>query len=182
MKSIFLSACCLIITTFQVGSVFSQQPAITNQSTTAAVSPFASAGSAVSTSAKTDRELANINQRSLKYFANRYGNAKDVRWYASDKLNVASFSDGGKSNKVVFHNNGKWLHTLINYDETLLNDAIRNRVKKEFRNYSISWVTEVHEKDMVVHFVKIENERHIKELIVYDGEIMLHKSLYKIKE
>ena len=123
--------------------------------------------------------MENINSKAIVDFNSKFRNAENVKWHRSSKANVASFRDGEKLYTVVYLENGKFLHTLINYGEAQLDNSIRDLVKKNFRNYTISWVTEVHEGDMISYFVKIEDAKRIKELVVYKGEVAVLKQLTK---
>ena len=179
IKKIITGASFLILSNVFFAVTGLSQASIKDQVTSAAVTPFASTAAAPGISSVGAREFGNIHFKAIADFNKKYKKAADAKWYISGKLHVASFNDEGKHYTAVYHDNGKWLHTMINYNPAQLSDNIREIVEKKFSKYSITWVTEVHEGDMVSYFIKIQNEKRIKDLIVYDGQVAVHKTLIK---
>jgi hypothetical protein len=131
------------------------------------------------TSAKAGADLKDIHARAIRNFNEQYKGATNVRWHNGEKAILASFEENGHRTTVVYYKNGRWLHTLINYNESQLSEHVKSIVKSNFRNYDITWVTEVHEGDKIMYFVNLENERKFRQVVVCNDEIGIYKDFKK---
>jgi hypothetical protein len=120
-----------------------------------------------------------INQKAIKSFNRNYSTKAAVKWLDLGNMQEAYFVDNGKQNRVYYKPNGRWFRTLTSYDGSLLNSDIKSLVMHNFSNYEITTVTEVHEGIMHAYFVNIETAKDFKQVIVYEGEVWVHKQYRK---
>ena len=120
-----------------------------------------------------------FNIKAIKNFNRNYKDATNVSWYKSGKLTVAYFKEDDKQTRVIYFPNGRWLHTMISYDERKLSDDIRYMVKDNYNKYAITWITEVHENDKVFYFINVEKDKDFKQLIAYEDKIWVHTQFKK---
>ena len=181
MKKVFLSSIQLLLSVLLITGLASAQKTLA-KNTVVKTQPFETSESLSEKSDETIRtatDISGIHVRAIKNFNRDYKNATDARWYTSGKTIVARFNEDGKSNTVVYLKNGRWLHTLINYDESHLAENVRSLIKQNFAKFDITWVTEVHEADKVIYFLNIENEKRFKQVFVCDGEFGIYKDYRK---
>jgi hypothetical protein len=124
--------------------------------------------------------IIDVNARALKDFNKQYKSADNVKWYLSGNVTCAAFEKANARHTVVYLKNGRWLHTLINYGPENLDASTASLVKNKYLGFEIRWITEVHEADKVSYFIKVESDKQIKELIVYDGEVWVNKEFKKM--
>jgi hypothetical protein len=181
MKKLFLSCIQLLMTALLVTGSASAQKTMAKASaeTSLPLNPDASFTEGSNEAVKSGSATKDIPVRAIRNFNRDYGSANNVKWHSSEKTNVASFNQNGISNTVVYLKNGRWLHTLLNYDETNLPEGVRSIIKENFRNYEITWVTEVHEANKVMYFVNIQNDRRFKQVYVCNDEFGIYKD-YKL--
>ena len=120
-----------------------------------------------------------INKKAIKSFNRTYPTTAEVKWFDSKNFQEAYFVESGKQNRVYYRTNGKWFRTITSYEGSLLNSDINSLVMDKFSNYQITSVTEVHEPTMHAYFVNIETAREFKQVIVYEGEVWVHKQYRK---
>lgn len=172
MKKLFYSAAVVLTATFFVSTTSSAQriPEASFKSTGSdAFSGIPSAGVAEPV----------INNKALKSFNRNFKTSADVKWSVSGELIQAFFNEAGKQTRVFYRSNGKWFRTISSYDQSLLDNYIKSIVKRNYLNYDISCVIEVHEGNMNCYFVNIEKGKDFKQVIVYDGEVFLHQEFEK---
>ena len=117
--------------------------------------------------------------RAFKNFSKNYKNTGKVSWHYSGKILVASFSEENVKTRVMYSGNGRWLRTLISYDESQLSDYVKSMVERNYPKFKITGITEVHERDMIAFFVNIENEKEIKQVISYEDQVWTHLQFKK---
>jgi len=123
--------------------------------------------------------LKDINVRSINDFNRNYKNAANVQWHKSGEVTTASFKDNDRITRVMYLPDGRWLHTMISYDESQLPDDVKNMVERKFRKFTIHSVTEIHERDMVFYHINIENDKYYKQLIAYQDEVWVQNQYKK---
>ena len=117
--------------------------------------------------------------RAFKNFSKNYKNAGNVSWYYSGAILVANFSENNIRRRVMYLDNGHWLRTLVSYDESQLSDYVKSMVKRSYPKFTITGITEVHERDMIAYFVNLENENEIRQVISYEDQVWTHKQFRK---
>ena len=120
-----------------------------------------------------------INKKAVKSFNRNYPTSASVKWFDSGDMLEAYFVENGKQNRVYYRPKGTWFRTLTSYDESLLSNDIKSLVTETFSNYKITNVTEVHEGIMNCHFINLEGLKDFKQVVVYEGEIWVHKQYRK---
>lgn len=117
--------------------------------------------------------------RAFKNFSKNYKHASNVSWFYSGEVMVANFSENNIKKRAMYLDNGRWLRTLVSYDESELSDYVKSMVKENYPKFRITSVTEVHELDMVAYFINIENDKQIKQVISYEDRVWTHKQFRK---
>ena len=129
----------------------------------------------------TVRPVKHVSIKVLRSFIKTYGEVPDVKWVRTSNGYVASF--GSKEINTIVHYKGSgaidsW---LLYYSEDRLSPAIRQLVKSNFYDYSITHVTEVHKNELTAYYLLLEDEKTIKTLKIADGEWEIEKTIYKSK-
>src|SRR5215204_2140542 len=170
MKNLFSSSSILVTGVFLL--TFSLQSHESNsQSSLKYVTPLGDGS--------TESTTTIINKKAVKSFNRNYPTSASVKWFDSGDLLEAYFVENGKQNRVYYRPKGTWFRTLTSYNESLLNSDIKSLVSENFKNYEITNVTEVHEGIMTCYFINIEAAKDFKQVIVYEGEIWVHKQFRK---
>jgi hypothetical protein len=92
---------------------------------------------------------------------------------------VASFSRDGIRHAAYYNNGGSLTYLVISYGEDKMPAEIRRMVKSTYFDYSISWVSEIHNDDKVVYLVNIEDANHIKQVVASEEGLKIYKEFDK---
>ena len=174
MKKLFLSCIQFMVSVLLITGSASAQPTIS-----ASVPGQPEANLSAGETAKTRTDIKDINVRAVRSFSRQYKDARDVKWSNADKTITAYFKKDGIQNRVIYLKNGRWLHTLLSYEPARLSESVRDIIEANFRNYDITWITEVHTPGNVIHFVNIENENFFKQVAVWDDKFNIYKDFRK---
>lgn len=68
---------------------------------------------------------------------------------------------------------------MISYYEQTLPDDVKSIVKDHYEDYKIAKVNEVHQDNIVVYVVTIENDKNIKLVTVCEGELNIYQEYKK---
>jgi hypothetical protein len=125
--------------------------------------------------------IADINARALKEFSKTFKTVTDASWYemTDGKGYVAKFKQDGIETRVNYDRKGRWTATILTYTEAHLPRDIRHMVKRNYYDYTIFLVQEVHVGDKTAYLVKIEDEKTFKTIRVVDGEMDEYESYNK---
>ena len=182
MKKLFLSCIQLLMSALLItGSASAQRTISASVTTGQPGNSESSLTTSVNETAKAGADIKDIHVRAVKNFNRQYKDARDVKWLNADKTIMASFEKDGIHNRVIYYKNGRWLHTILSYDPSRLPEPVREIIKSNFRNYDITWVTEVQERNNVFHFVNIENEKSFKQIAVCDDRFSIYKNFRKVR-
>jgi len=179
MKKLFISVIQLFMSVLLISGTANAQRNMASVATSQPLDPEVSSHENISGTVKGGADLKDINTKAIRNFDQKYKDAVNVRWFNSGKVIVAAFEANGQRTTAVYYKNGTWLHTMISYDESELSDHIKSIVKSNFRNYDITWITEVHESDKIMYFVNLENEKKFRQVVVCNDEIGIYKDLNK---
>src|SRR4051812_36159141 len=80
-----------------------------------------------------------ISPKALKDFAKAYKNVTVENWLKFTDGFSARFSSGGVRNTIYYNSRGKWLASLKGYVEDKMPQRIRDIVKQEYYDYSITY-------------------------------------------
>src|SRR5688572_23516744 len=75
----------------------------------------------VEASASPETEKVMVNSRALKSFNRHYKTSANVNWTTSGDMIHAYFKENGKQSRVLYSPKGKWIRTIVTYDESHLN-------------------------------------------------------------
>jgi hypothetical protein len=120
-----------------------------------------------------------VNSKALRSFARHYKTSADVKWSVSGDMIQAYYKENGKQSRVFYNPKGRWIRSIVTYDESLLNKYIKSLVRRDYSKYDISCVIEAREGAMHCYFINIETAKDFKQLIVYDGEVFVHQEFQK---
>ena len=109
--------------------------------------------------------------------------ASDCRWYSCGKEGVIVFYQAGdKKGRRFYDRKGNYVYNILSYGETLLPPDVKDIVKRTYyQDYKINWVEEVEADYKTFFIVHIANDKMIKNVSVYDGEINEVLSMNKSK-
>jgi hypothetical protein len=149
---------------------------VTKQSTTANL--INSSSKSAKEVKKAAREFRQFNKISNN-FDRAYQGATNVSWKKEKSGYSCSFNYNGLQN-LAFYNNGGSLHnSMVSYDEHRLDEDVKSIIKDAYRDYKIVVVNEVHQGNIVVYAVTIENDKNIKVVTVCEGELNIYEEYRK---
>jgi hypothetical protein len=120
------------------------------------------------------------NARAIKDFQTRFGAETEARWYVNENGFESYFVKDGYGDRACYDKKGRWLYSLIFYNEDKLPRDIRTAVKSIYFDMAITLVEEVQCPDGMVYIIHLEDKSNIKTLKVSkDGEIEIMQELTK---
>jgi len=124
-----------------------------------------------------------VSPKALKDFSKTCKTASDCRWYSCGKEGVIVFYQAGdKKGRRFYDRKGNYVYNILSYGETLLPPDVKDIVKRTYyQDYKINWVEEVEADYKTFFIVHIANDKMIKNVSVYDGEINEVLSMNKSK-
>lgn len=112
-----------------------------------------------------------VNEKVLKNFRRFIGDKPDVAWLRTPENNlVAYYKENNRMNYVYFSNRGVIDHTISHYGEDQLSKDVRQIVKSNFHDYSITHVSETHKDDATWLYVTVMDKSSIKTIRVIGEE------------
>ncbi|MCW3092824.1 MAG: hypothetical protein JWP81_3893 [Ferruginibacter sp.] len=132
--------------------------------------------------AKQLAEQAAISPKALKNFTKAYKGVSGESWEKIDGGFSAKFVSNDVHTRIYFDKKGNWDASLKGYTEDKMPRAIRNIVKREYFDYTITYVQEVEtleSKGIPTYVIHMEDSTSIKLLRVHDGEMSEWKSYKK---
>lgn len=106
------------------------------------------------------------------------------KWFDYRNGYAAVFMADSVRYRVEYDHRGDWSGTEKNYQEAKLDRDVRSVVKRVYFDYTISGIREITLPDLSnvpVYIIRIEDERSIKNLCVYEGEIKVLEDYLKIQ-
>jgi len=116
--------------------------------------------------------LAVIIPKAVKDFGRTYPYATAASWEKIRSGYAAKFIFNGITHRIYYDNNGKWEGSLKGYSEDKMPAEIRKVVKREYYDYTITYVNEAENIDsggMPTYIVHLENQSSLKLMRIYDG-------------
>ncbi|RYY17985.1 MAG: hypothetical protein EOO04_24720 [Chitinophagaceae bacterium] len=120
-------------------------------------------------------EESSVNSKVLKSFHRNFKTKTPVRWSTDEKFYLAYFVKDGIQHRVTYRKNGGMIQTLKTYSAEHLNRDVRSQVEETYDGYDITGVTELTQNYETVYFVNIESRRKLKEVVAYNGQLMVRK-------
>jgi hypothetical protein len=125
-------------------------------------------------------DIKNINTNALKDFQGRFDHISNAMWYSDPNGFEAYFLQDGFGNKAFYDKNGKWVYSLIFYDEYKLPLDLRATIKSTYWDMAIKVVEEVQNPDDKEYVVMLEGKSNIKVLKINpEGEVKILQDLSK---
>lgn len=126
------------------------------------------------------RPVAIVHAKVMRDFVLRFDEVSYARWMADDKGSTMYFIKDGFNNRAVYDAGGRWLYSLMYYNEAKLPRDIRAVVKREYFDFDITVVEEVQTKDGKAYLVHLEDESTFKIVKVStDGEMEIREEFCK---
>lgn len=129
--------------------------------------------------AKTARREARATKqfdRTSKLFNHDFKDATHVIWTSQKDGFVASFTTADARNVAWYAKDGSLLYSMRTYSADKLPDAEQKIIQNAYSGYKMKFVNEVHQNDVVVYVVSLENDRAIKLVTVCNGATSLYRS------
>lgn len=123
-----------------------------------------------------------INQKAINAFAKTHKNVSGESWEKTSDGYIAKYTSDGVSNMLYYGNNGSWFGSLKSYFEGNMPAEVRRTVKREYYDYSITYVQEAETSDSEgkpTYIIQLEDKNEIKLIRVYNGEMEVWKEYKK---
>jgi hypothetical protein len=117
--------------------------------------------------------------KTTKAFNRDFKNASDVQWSASKSQYTASFTKDNVKTVAWYTKGGNLTYTMHTYNAEKLPSREQDVIASEYDDYKIKLVNEVHQNDIVVYVVHLENDRNIKLVTVCDGYTNIYREYRK---
>jgi hypothetical protein len=127
-------------------------------------------------------DIAAISPKALKDFTNTYKNVTGESWYKIKDGFAARFTINGVMSTIYYNTKGRWTGNLKNYSEDKMPHDIRDIVKREYYDYSITSIDEVrtiHSHGILTYIIHLEDENNIKLVRISDRQMDVWKELRK---
>lgn len=124
--------------------------------------------------------LNEINIKALTHLRKTFKGADNETWRVhSDGEYVASFMKDDISYIVYYDKKGRWLATVKGYNEDKMSFDLRDLVKRNYYDYSISYVKEVktYRNDTITFVVSIQYKNLSKVIRIQNGEMDILQEL-----
>jgi hypothetical protein len=124
--------------------------------------------------------VSEMTSKAVRNFWEMFGDSKNENWFhVGTTGSLAEFEDMGIHYRAFFDKKGNWVYTLKTYTEKEMPRDVRALVRSEYYDYTIGWVKEVNQAQLVVYLVHIENEQEFKTIRVADGEMTVAEEFVK---
>jgi hypothetical protein len=120
-------------------------------------------------------EESSVNSKVLKSFRRSFKTQTPVQWSTDEQFYLAYFVENGIQHRITYRKNGSMVQTMKTYSAEHLDKNVRSQVEETYDGYDITGVTELSSESDTVYFVNIESRRKLKEVVVYEGELMVRK-------
>ena len=172
MKKIISNSIAMFFAVALSVPVFSQNLAMNHKSKGSEISP------AVEQSTSTNN-ITDVNTKVLRVFNKTYGEKPGANWSKTDGGFAVSFRNGDMKTNVYYKNNGIVDYKINYYFEDQMPQNIRQLVRSNFSDYTVTQVSEVHRNNSIGYFVKIEDKYYVKTVRVVDEEFEVIETLIK---
>lgn len=114
-----------------------------------------------------------VSAKALKDFSKWCNKASDCRWYsATGKGSIVFYQVGEKKGRRSYDQKGNFVYNILTYGEESLPVEVRDLIKRTYyQGYQIDLAQEVETIDKKYFVVNISDDRTIKILSVFDGEV-----------
>jgi hypothetical protein len=125
----------------------------------------------------------NVSPKVMKDFSKTCKSAADCRWYLCEKKGIIAFYQlGEKKGRRFYNQKGNYVYNILSYGEASLPRDVRDLVKRTYYlDYHIDLVEEIETTGKTFFIVHISDDKTIKTVSVFEGEINLMQDLVKSK-
>lgn len=117
--------------------------------------------------------------RATRDFWSRAGESKDEKWYRYPDGFIAEYTEGPVSARYQYNREGRPVYSILTYTQWQLPKDVRQQVRREYYDYTIGWVKEVHQQNETAYVVHLDDSVSWKEIAVQDGDIRVLKEYRK---
>jgi hypothetical protein len=177
MKKLFIASLIGLLPTV----LMAQQVAINNKrpELPAAVASAAGTTKTAKEMRRAERETRQL-ARTTKAFDRDFANASNVQWSSGSNGRTASFTKDNVRTIAWYSKGGNLQYTMLTYGADKLPAAEQQVIESEYGNYDITLVNEVHQNDITVYVVHLENKRNIKLVTVCNGATNIYREYSKM--
>jgi hypothetical protein len=132
--------------------------------------------------AKTVRREARENKqfgKANKKFSQDFKDASNVNWNSGAKEFTASFTKDGMNHIAYYTKSGGLRYSMVSYGADKLPAEEQRIIRNDYDGYKITWVNEVHQNDITVYVVHLENDHQIKLVTVCNGATNMYQQFQK---
>ncbi|MEO6720815.1 MAG: hypothetical protein ABIN67_10620 [Ferruginibacter sp.] len=126
--------------------------------------------------------VKNISTKALKSFSRSYKKGVNEKWSVIADGFAAFFMEDNVRTIVYYNTKGAQVGTLKGYAEDKMSPSLRDLVKRQYYDFKITYVNEVetfNSGGKPTYVINVEDEKHILQLRVNDGEIEIWKKYNK---
>jgi len=123
-----------------------------------------------------------ISQKALKDFAKSYKSVNGETWEKTSEGYRVRFTSDGVMTTIYYGRHGKWFGSLKGYKEDKLSPELRKMIKREYYDYSITYVQEAETIDSEgkpTYIIHLEDNKSIKRLRICDGQMEIWQEYKK---
>jgi len=126
-------------------------------------------------------DFRNIPIKAVRSFKNTWQHVDNETWYRIPDGYRARFTEDGVLYLVTYNKNGKWLHTMRQYNETKLERYVRAQVKSVYYDYSIILIEEIeYAMKPLTYIIHMEDKASFKNIKICDREMEEITEIYKL--
>jgi hypothetical protein len=170
-KILFTTFTVYIVTMIFISGIHAQQsntPVAFNQHSAKTAKPFTTN---FDKNSFPSSHLSEINIKAVRSFERLFKGVENTHWYNVDNGLIVYFTDNGIKSRANYSKNGGWLSTIRSYAEEHLPKDIRAQVKREYYDYSITWINEISNETQLYYVVHMQDKTSWKNVVVCDGEM-----------
>ncbi len=135
-----------------------------------------------SSKAKSMAKLSKATSRAESNFQHTFKNESAEKWFVGPKVITAIFKKEDMLTTVVYDKKGRWLHTIKVYHENKMPYDVKSLIENSsYSDYDITLVKQIEENDVTFYVIDLKNNKKIKEVSVYNGDINELRS-FKVEE
>jgi hypothetical protein len=121
-----------------------------------------------------------VSLKAIRDFKDRFTNATDEKWYATEAGFVAYFTQDDFRNRAYYDKKGRWQYSLKYCDEKKLPREIRAMVKRNYYDFAITLVQVIEIPGHLAYLVHLEDATSFKIIRVTDeGEMDVYQEFTK---
>ena len=99
-----------------------------------------------------------VNLKAVIDFESRFINVSDTKWFFTIDGFEAFFVKAGTGNRAFYDKKGKWVCSVISYNENRLPCDLRNQIRSTYYDMTISLVQEIQNPDHSIYIVTLQDK------------------------